>query len=1166
MLIGTVACSAPSYYPYGSSASDSYGPSSDDGSVQINFSPAMWFGSSTYSTLYMSTNGLVSFGGSYSAYDPTFPPSCSIIAPYWADFVLASGSTWYHVYNDVSAVTKSIFQEVRRYWPRAYPPKASMVLTWNTLGFYNCDNRDVATVQMTILWNNHETYVSFRYLNLAIAYENCGNIFEIFVGYYASSTKTKTALKATTSTPIATIRNFFAYAQNLPGSSPGLLFYKVDRRSSLSFSVSRTLVATATAPLTPTHEITLSSTVVASRSPTSSRSHLHTLTGLVTLSKTHHETATLQPTASRSALRSASPSTSASPDFSNSRSSSYTLSVSATKTPLSSVSSTSSPSNLLTQSAHVSPSASLHFSNTHSSSFPTLSARATGTRSSSSSPTSSFTILPTQSSTVLATATRSPQLTTSNTRSVSPSRSASISPSMSASKSVSRSTSRSASTSLTPTAVIEPTPTPSFTRSLSAPPVPTASWSISTSPTGSETPTVTHSPTPSPTTTASFSTTHQRSYSWSGSPHTQSLRLSHTASLNVPLTVSPSSSATQSPSPTSSPTVTYTAPTPSARSWTHQLSNSRSSSGPTPSSTHSASSTSSASLSISSSLTRSTEPTATHTATPSRSYSHSTSNTLSNPNPTVTSSEAASVSRTVSRTSTASASFTPLDSATATLSTSGAASTSVSATASAATPSATGSLQHVYITLSGHLDDIPVASLIDDPTGTSLFIELHGDKFVPRCDPCALYNGSGPGMQSYTARSRVVLKVLNSSFAQIVLMQDVTARVDPAESIFVTLQACCLGYNLPVPSGAINITVLPLPKRDSVVSQGAVDVSKGAGAGASVVGGVLGSPGVATQASRTALVFEMEECSPDWDGLDFISSPTGIAIGSEDVAYHLGAAIMNPLLIALLAGMQLGGAWWRARRVHGTLLDGIIWIRFPSLLAFPIMLLLEATTSSAMIVMIYGSTGGRIASCLSLMISVAVPVAAGFHLRHIRNHAHCVACEPKSIFVKFIDGMTKWRDTSESRYCRRNRLLFCDYNERNCWFITIEMSMCVMCGLLGGIKLGFGRCNGVIIVLFVVLLVYIATLVIRRPYTSPLIFTFGAITTALQLFSVVMMMLHKFGDVSGALSAADVGSVIAMYVLLVQTIVGIYPRLRSTAKGGDEVRARARALQRLPSP
>ena len=85
------------FLPYGSSAGDSNGAVCDDCAVgPINWSNSVPFFGNSYNNMYVSTNGVISFGQGITSYtSQTFPiPGYTLIAPFWVDFDPRLGGSW----------------------------------------------------------------------------------------------------------------------------------------------------------------------------------------------------------------------------------------------------------------------------------------------------------------------------------------------------------------------------------------------------------------------------------------------------------------------------------------------------------------------------------------------------------------------------------------------------------------------------------------------------------------------------------------------------------------------------------------------------------------------------------------------------------------------------------------------------------------------------------------------------------------------------------------------------------------------------------------------------------------------------------------------------------------------------------------------------------------
>ena len=90
---------------------------------------------------------------------------------------------------------------------------------------------------------------------------------------------------------------------------------------------------------------------------------------------------------------------------------------------------------------------------------------------------------------------------------------------------------------------------------------------------------------------------------------------------------------------------------------------------------------------------------------------------------------------------------------------------------------------------------------------------------------------------------------------------------------------------------------------------------------------------------------------------------------------HAGGAVMNPVLMVLMgAALVLAGAL-RSKRRHEGLAVGLAWARFPSLMAFPVMLFLQPTVMCACTLIFHGSAGMKAVGAVVLILCVATPVA-----------------------------------------------------------------------------------------------------------------------------------------------------------------------------------------------
>ena len=148
----------------------------------------------------------------------------------------------------------------------------------------------------------------------------------------------------------------------------------------------------------------------------------------------------------------------------------------------------------------------------------------------------------------------------------------------------------------------------------------------------------------------------------------------------------------------------------------------------------------------------------------------------------------------------------------------------------------------------------------------------------------------------------------------------------------------------------------------------------------SVAAGAL-NPAIAVQAARSTLSLSMLYCAPDSSGPGPMENPFQMSWGTSATAAYSAATVMNVLFIALLTLLQFIVAKVHSRCRKGTLAQGLRFVRFPSLLVFPVMALLQPTAMSCVVTLIYGDAKFRFMAAVSLTLCCAAPVAAFFYLR-----------------------------------------------------------------------------------------------------------------------------------------------------------------------------------------
>ena len=122
-------------------------PRNDDGSLQVQFDFSFGYCEANYTTLYINTNGNITFDNPLSSFSASgFPISTPMIAPFWGDVDTRScgGQVWYKKEVDY------------------------MIITWDGVGFYSQDCSLTNTFQLIITDGNAsilgaEYNTQFRY-------------------------------------------------------------------------------------------------------------------------------------------------------------------------------------------------------------------------------------------------------------------------------------------------------------------------------------------------------------------------------------------------------------------------------------------------------------------------------------------------------------------------------------------------------------------------------------------------------------------------------------------------------------------------------------------------------------------------------------------------------------------------------------------------------------------------------------------------------------------------------------------------------------------------------------------------------------------------------------------------------------------------------------------
>jgi autotransporter-associated beta strand protein len=171
---------------YGAAAGDVALDRCDDCSAQVSLTGSgpvaslqrIAFGGSNYTSLFVNTNGLVSFNAAVPVYSglPLPYSSTPVIAPFWADVdtrSTQSGQVWRRTVNDLPTMA-SLAQRIQGAMPggsAGFTPTFAQVVTWGGVGYYAYGVDKLNTFQLVLASDGLQTYALMLYPTGAIQWD-----------------------------------------------------------------------------------------------------------------------------------------------------------------------------------------------------------------------------------------------------------------------------------------------------------------------------------------------------------------------------------------------------------------------------------------------------------------------------------------------------------------------------------------------------------------------------------------------------------------------------------------------------------------------------------------------------------------------------------------------------------------------------------------------------------------------------------------------------------------------------------------------------------------------------------------------------------------------------------------------------------------------------------
>jgi hypothetical protein len=346
----------------------------------------------------------------------------------------------------------------------------------------------------------------------------------------------------------------------------------------------------------------------------------------------------------------------------------------------------------------------------------------------------------------------------------------------------------------------------------------------------------------------------------------------------------------------------------------------------------------------------------------------------------------------------------------------------------------------------------------------------------------------------------------------------------------------------------------------------------------STIGAVVGSVAVGAvaaggSAQRAALQRSLTGCSlADGEPLDIASSPLQLGFGPETGHYVRGAVVFNIVLLAGLGSLALllcaALAWYResATDRHRRVSKGISLrraaasLQLPGILHLPVTFLLQPVVSSSVWCVQSNNVGDVVIGLLGLLVFFgyvlwAVWVVSFGRVGHsVVGVVHSVASRsqrttPMSVLRRVLLGVqderTEWVERQpDGTFVGRFAVILCAYRLGRQWFLTVELLVPLVCGVIGGVALAVpDTCGGTgLTVVYLVLLLTALTIALcSQPYNEPLDHVLLVVGFSLSILWALCFLADADDVVLDVLSAAETWLGVAA---LLAVVIGFFASQR----------------------
>ena len=352
--------------------------------------------------------------------------------------------------------------------------------------------------------------------------------------------------------------------------------------------------------------------------------------------------------------------------------------------------------------------------------------------------------------------------------------------------------------------------------------------------------------------------------------------------------------------------------------------------------------------------------------------------------------------------------------------------------------------------------------------------------------------------------------------------------------------------------------VIP-PKPRPIIPEPVVKAAETTVVVTSVVTGVIANPTIAVQAGRATLLFRISGCDLLEEELDWVQNVLDTRLGEDRFGYYRSSVIGNLAVVFGVAALHAVAALAFGRLKGWSTLEAFSIFRFPSLNAFPVLLVLEGTVMSSFVLVIHApATSDKVAGLIGIICALALLGAAVYYLRYkfrcgftVAPHEEKDIARPKNIkeaavriikYLLFEAG--KWENT-EDGYRKRFGGFFRDYRPGRHAFILGEFAMCIVAGILQSISPGKGpACTAIVISLALVYVGFFFSFVFFLPYLARLNTLLALAVSGLQAVSAVQLVLLILTDDPDWEAASQTFAMASIYVLAIDALISLLDLLK----------------------